>query len=697
MAILDKISIIDNSIETMKEALSLPSSTPLEEVEAVISQGSITGPTNIYRAETEEDKDAIVDMVEGDICVVYGKKQVRSNGTSPLPYPILYFPETIDIRDVYGRVSSESSCSMGLGGLAGNKVKFAVGPTYYTVTEISTSNIIANYVSEDGTTYTRITEAETYDAGVNLKTGLMQYLRSPLYYFIYTQTDAFGLYQYNSNKWEYLNIKVDPDLHDIMDTVTIYTNNGYQKGTRNENEYRQDYIYVQENEPEEKTGLWVTYPEDNKYYDTAPYRRLTFLTGRDLDTINKAQVQTNFYTTTVKIPSTDVYNRFWGTGAKIAVDWNQTASTYTSNAAYRHVGFVLGDKLYTFPVSTTTDNKVRSLDIETGECNAAVSEVMPFTTTNAEYSYFYTKDEYVWAIFPTNSTVNYTVAKYNYVENIWTTVATIPKENFNHIENYEANYMRFVVGNYVYHYSYTDKKCYRNTLDDFNTLTEINLPTDFSSNITTDLLKSYYIDSNNQIWCATLCFDGETLELLSPSSTIKKNSYGTNEFSRLDDGYPVGVFEDGDNETITFVYADVSDPIYRFLTYNTTTKEMISNYRSRISRNIVLDRDRAVVFMDMEGNITWNGGTTYSSAYSFHKDKVTLSYSDMLNAPMVYGGEGVRSIIIQADSEKSEHSYRCEIAKGIYVYIKNVDDGDYTVRPIEHYYIGNGSKWNQIK
>ena len=695
MAILDKINIIDNSIETMKEALSLPSSTPLEEVEAVISQGSIAGPTNVYRVETEEDRDAIVDMVEGDVCVVYGNKQVRSNGSTPLPYTILYFPETIDIQDVYGRVSSETSCNMGSGGLNANKVTFKVGPEYFTVTEIASSDIIANYTSADGRTYTRTTERTTYDAGINLKPGLLQNLRSPLYYFIYMQTDAFGLYQYNSNKWEYLNIKVDPDLHDIMDTVTIYTNNGYQTGTRNENEYRQDYIYVQENEPEEKTGLWVTYPEDNKYYDTAPYRRLTFLTGRDLNTINKAQVQTNFYSTTIKDPYNNVYNRFCGKAAKIAIDWNQSASTYSSNTSYRHVGFVLGNKLYTFPVSTTVDTKVRSLDIETGECNAAVSEVMPFTTTNAEFSYFYTGDEHVWAIFPENSSANYTVAKYNYVENIWTTVATIPKENFNHIENYTSNYARFVVGNYVYHYSYTDKKCYRNTLDDFNALTEINLPTDFSSNITKDLIKSYYVDSNNQIWCGTLCFDGETLELLSPTNTIKKNSSGRDEFSRVDDGYPVGVLEDGDNETITFVYAKVSDPIYRFLTYNTTTKEMISNYRSRMSGNI--DRDRAVVFMDMEGNIIWNGGTTYSSAYSFHKDKVTLSYSNMLNAPMVYGGEGVRSIIIQADPEKSEHNHRCEIAKGMYVYIKNVDDGDYTARPIEHYYIGNGSKWNQIK
>lgn len=697
MAILDKINIIDNSIDMMKEALSLPSSSSLDEVVAAIGQGSTTGPTNIYRAETEEDKDAIVDMVEGDICVVYGNKQIRSNGSTPLPYTLLYFPETIDIQDVYGRVSSEESCGMGAGGLTANKVMFKVGPSYFTVTEVSSSEVIANYTSSDGRVYTRTTERTTYDAGINLKPGLFGHLEMPLYFFIYMQTDAFGLYQYNSNKWEYLNIKVDPDLHDIMDTVTIYTNNGYQTGTRNEKEYRQDYVYVQENEPEEKTGLWVTYPADNKYYDTAPYRRLTFLTGQDLNTINKAQVQTNFYSTTIKKPYSDVYNRFWGASTKIAIDWNQSASTYSSNTAYRHVGFVLGNKLYTFPVSTTTDNKVKSLDIETGECNTALSDAVPFTTTNAASAYFYTRDEYVWAIFPENSTSNYTVAKYNYVENTWTTVATIPKENFNYIENYTTNYTRFVVGNYVYHYSYDDKKCYRNTLDDFNTLTEINLPTDFSSNITKELLKSYYVDSNNQMWCGTLCFDGETLELLSPVSKITKNSYGKDEFSRIDDGAPAGVFEDHDNETITFVYAATDTLIYRFLTYNTTTKELISNYRSRSTGNIDLDRDRMVVCMDTEGNIVWNGGTTYSSSYSFHKDKQTLSHSNMLNAPMVYGGEGVRSIVIQADPEKSEHNHKCEIAKGIYVYIKNVDDGDYTVRPIEHYYIGNGSKWNQIK
>lgn len=671
MAVLDKINIIDTSIDMMKEALSLPSSSSLEEVVASITNGGANEPTNIYRVESEEEKSSLTGMVEDDICIVYSNEKVRSNGTTPLPYTVLYFPETIDIQDVYGRVSSESSCGMGSGGLGANKVTLKLGPSYFTVTEVSTSNILANYTSEDGRTYTRTTDLSIYDAGINLKPGLLQNLRSPLYYFIYMQNMAFGLYQYKNNQWQFLDIGVNPNLYDVLDTVTIYTSEGFQTGTRNEKDYRQDYIYIQAEEPEDKKGIWITLTEGGTY-PTDPYQAVPYITTSDLASLNRSKFTANALSRGIRTSSTTKVYKDNSTSFEL-----NFASPNGSSYNYKDA-LVANDVMYAiFPrkTSTTTagnDAYGYSLNFKTGEITQITSHPLysRITSSTGSLTFKIDEDNLMQRLVLDDDTDNYYIVKYNISSNTWT-YETLLKTTENTTSWYKA-------GNYMFFYNTTSKKCYKAPLSDLTSIEELNLPEDTYSTLWTNGGNYYYTDSRGRIWSQGICYDGTTLERISPAGAVKI-------FTSSD--YLTAPYE---IDNILYLMS-IDDRSYAitYHAYDMDTCVRITN--GIVSCNPDQEFSYGVTSLKIgqllsDGTVCWCGGTAYSNSWYYEsRDKQEINIRDIEFIP------NSSTLRVQTGPLLLDNT-RCEIAKSVYINVKNI-----TYSNLDKAYIGNGSKWNQIK
>jgi hypothetical protein len=672
MAVLDKINIIDTSIDMMKEALSLPSSSSLEEVVASITNGGANEPTNIYRVESEEEKNSLTGMVEDDICIVYADEKVRSSGTTPLPYTVLYFPETINIQDVYGRVSSESSCNMGAGGVNANKVTFKVGPTYFTVTEVSSSEIIANYISSDGRIYTRTTERTSYDAGINLKPGLFQNLRSPLYYFIYMQNMTFGLYQYKENQWGHLAIGVDPNLYDVLDTVTIYTNEGFQTGTRNEKDYRKDYIYIQAEEPEDKTGIWVTLTE-NGTYPTAPYQAAPYITTSDLASLNRSKFSANALSRGIRTSSTTKVYQDNSTNFELSF-----ASPNGSSYDYKDA-LVANDIMYAvFPRKTSSgsgnDASGYSLNFKTGEITKITSHPLfsRMTSSSGMLTFKIDEDNLMQRLVLDDDADNYYIVKYNISSNTWT-YETLLKTTENTTSWYKA-------GNYMFFYSTTNKKCYKAPLSDLTSIEELNLPEDTYSSLWASNSGGnyYYTDSRGRIWSQGICYDGTTLERISPAGAVKIFTSST----YLNAPYEI------DNILYLMSIDDRSYAI-TYHAYDMDTCARITN--GTVTCNPDQEFSYGVTSLKIgqllsDGTVCWCGGIAYSNSWYYEsRDKQEINIKDIEFIP---NGSPLK---LQTGPLLLDNN-RCEIAKSVYINVKDIAYSN-----LDKAYIGNGSKWNQIK
>lgn len=672
MAVLDKINIIDNSIDTMKEALSLPSSSSLEEVVAAVSQGSIQEPTNIYRVTSEEEKNSLTGMVEDDICIVYANEKVRSDGTTPLPYTILYFPETINIQDVYGRVSSETSCSMGAGGFTSNKVTFKVGPDYFTVTEVSTSNILANYTSEDGSTYTRTTDLAIYDAGINLKPGLLQNLRSPLYYFIYMQNIAFGLYQYKESQWQFLDIGINPNLYDVLDTVTIYTNEGFQTGMRNEKDYRKDYIYIQAEEPEDKKGIWVTLTESGTY-PTAPYQGVPYITTSDLASLNRSKFSANVLTRGIHTSS--VVKVYKDNSTSFELNF---ASPNGSSYNYKDA-LVANDIMYAiFPRKTSSgsgnDASGYSLNFETGEITQITSHPLysRMTSSSGSLTFKIDDDNFMQRLVLDDDADNYYIVKYNISSNEWT-YETLLKTTENTTNWYKA-------GNYMFFYNTTDKKCYKAPVSDLTSIEELSLSEDTYSSLWASSSGGhyYYTDSRGRIWSQGICYDGVTLERISPANVTKV-------FTSAD-------YLNAPYEIDNILYLmHIDDRSYEIIyhAYDMDTCVKISSGTVTCTPDQEFSYGVATLKIGQllsDGTVCWCGGIAYSNSYYYEsKDKQEINIKDIEFIP------NSSTLRLQTGPLLLDNN-RCEIAKNVYINVKDIAYAN-----LDKAYIGNGSKWNQIK
>ena len=212
--ITENLNTIKNSIDRMKTALNLPANTPLEDVTTNVEHGGGSVKSNIYRVGSIAERDAITDMVEGDMCVVYDS--VIKNVDVNSKFKTAIFPDTVvldtaitDYVDIRYRAVDESVMFDCMGQLDSSNFMMDC----YT----DSGNIRINYTSSDGITYTRTdTTGNPVDFGTEIYYGMPDMWNDAIGHFIQASTLSFpGIFTYEERT---TNIRKAKDLNnnDIM-------------------------------------------------------------------------------------------------------------------------------------------------------------------------------------------------------------------------------------------------------------------------------------------------------------------------------------------------------------------------------------------------------------------------------------------------------------------------------------------------
>lgn len=192
--------------------------------------GGSTIKSNIYRVTSIAERDAITDMVEGDICVVYEAN--INNATADSRFQTAIFPEVVvldtavtDSINISYR-SVDESVMFDCWGMIDSSM-FDMG----CYSESGEINI--RYTSTDGITYTRTdTMGNPVDFGTEIYYRMPENWNDSIGYFIQTGSIDFdGIFQYKDNNWDYVNIDISTTADYIYKNCKSYTNNGTVIGT----------------------------------------------------------------------------------------------------------------------------------------------------------------------------------------------------------------------------------------------------------------------------------------------------------------------------------------------------------------------------------------------------------------------------------------------------------------------------------
>lgn len=676
MALLDKIEIITSSINTVKEKLGLDITSSLEEV--VEAAGNGGGNEGIYLVASEAEMNAISEPKEEDIAVVYVNGPAQTTVTRDIP-GVWYFPQTIVLPE------GEQSASVALGAnVLTTTAKITLTPTLCTITK-GTSTVVAEYSSEDGITYTRTTEADTYDFGVTKmspRSGQTLNSSSPLLFFIYTHTFYFMLYQYMNNTWDNMVIGCDPDLSEILTSTTVFTDHGFKKGTRKATDYRTNYIYMQSSEPAEKTGLWITPASGSYAISDVPIN--TYFTSKPVENFNKSTRIGDVGAWTVNSS---------GSSSSLEQDWLCTAwmRGVGLSTEFNHNGIRVGDKLYFFPYPTTQSAasglKVHSMDLDGTNVTALSCPYGPtYFNTKVMLNSINNGTKIVYVA--KNSSNVYYIMMYDIATNTWT-YTTYGKSSFESALGVTdfSTYNWFRINDYIFYISSSEKRCFRisgelvaTTPTDVTELTLSDQAYEDFKNKSSD----YFVDSRNRLWYGGLCYNPETLERLSPENEKIRMSYAQGFYEKDNILYIIGMDVDG----VTVVSYDLDTMHYLTRGLANIFPASLPSYGEGTYYPYPVYSWQMV-----EGNkLVWFAGYYYSADGKWtNKDRYEIEFEqiEFLDAD---------DYIVIHTGENSQLKY--QISQNIWTtiadvsYIRSGDEQYYTPGAI---YVGNGVEWRQIK
>lgn len=195
-----------------------------------VPSGGTPVKSNVYRVPTLEARDAITDMVEGDVCVVYESN--ISNVTVDSRFQTAIFPEVVVLDTaitgyvgVRYRAVDESIMFDCQGSLDSSRFNMDCF--------MGDNSIRIEYTSEDGITYTRTdTTGNPVDFGTEIKYDRPEMWNNAIGKFIQASSLNFdGIFQYKDNHWNYANINIPTTADYIYKDCKAYTNNGTVIGT----------------------------------------------------------------------------------------------------------------------------------------------------------------------------------------------------------------------------------------------------------------------------------------------------------------------------------------------------------------------------------------------------------------------------------------------------------------------------------
>lgn len=260
----DKLERIELAVDRIRTKVELPTQAIEEVATAVENMGSgAPVKSNVYRVGSLEERDAITDMVEDDMCIVYGISEFYCDGSK---YGnTLIFPETIVVDTA---VTSSISVNLRYGSSSMQRITYQVSKTMMRVTDYSNYKTIANYTSTDGITYTRTTTVEevTYDGDISLYGSTFNTNITP---FMKMKDLVFdGIFTYLNGEWGYTDVGAITDPAKVFTTAKFYANKGYEYGTFDRNQHDTRNIVVSDTEPENKVPIWFkpdVMPNTTKY------------------------------------------------------------------------------------------------------------------------------------------------------------------------------------------------------------------------------------------------------------------------------------------------------------------------------------------------------------------------------------------------------------------------------------------------
>lgn len=481
--ITENLNTIKNSIARMKTALNLPANTPLEDVTTNVEQGGGGSvKSNIYKVSTIAERDAISDMVEGDMCVVHSYEinnmTVDSHVMSITLPEIVVLPVAVTASS-YVTLRSEDGRDY---------IDLMLSATSMRFRNMGASYINISYTSTDGITYTKSSAEETVTFSSPVYCYYSEEWSDVFGYFLQVETLEFpGLFTYSNNAWRYSDIGIKTLASQVLTGNKFYGNSGTLTGTRDLNKYLERFYTISEQEPEDTSLMWIQL-KDGFYNDTYLGYNLTEGTSKRMFFSTKDTSNTNILEGISKIPK----------------------------AQGNDVQFQRGKYVYYYKrqSNSTLNNELYRLDLVTGE------NILWATHPNIYYDCApgaYDGDKYLYVMDghdEARTTSGTSIWRLDLDTQTWTKIATIPVTFSANGSLYFAydplNNWLHVSGRYSSVWRYY--KYYINS----SSWSSYTTSADFPSNLT-QITYTIYKDSNTQVFigsaraCPYVCTTGASL------------------------------------------------------------------------------------------------------------------------------------------------------------------------------------------
>lgn len=227
--------------------------------------------------------EAIDSPSEGDICLVYTKKQIHPLETSKFTKAIIRHTVTFETNEPgMSEFSSEDF---------NERLSVRVGTNYASVSYMTRDDYQDySYDTTDGLTFTLNGYTENVVLEFNSPlSNMMEYSTACAELLWIDDIDFSGLYEYKESEWVYLDIDIKTAADQIFSPNKAYTSEGIVEGTTDPKTTYSLPIYIQEAEPTEKKGIWIK-PSYN-YESIARGKKVIMFTNEDVGPESNKAVQ----------------------------------------------------------------------------------------------------------------------------------------------------------------------------------------------------------------------------------------------------------------------------------------------------------------------------------------------------------------------------------------------------------------------
>lgn len=227
MALMDKIALLDTKIKEMKVAVGLEENVSLDELVTKVESGGTTTKSNIYKVASIEERDAITDMVEGDMCVVHTSSIANMQVTDSVT--AITFPATVVLPEAF---TGNAWVSLRDADMTFD-VMVDLAQTRMRCDIMADDYISISYTSTDGITYTREDSyAETIEFSSPVSCAYPEEWNDVLGYFLQVGGIEFGgLFEYTEGLWNYSKIGISTTADYVYADKNVYTDTGNLIGT----------------------------------------------------------------------------------------------------------------------------------------------------------------------------------------------------------------------------------------------------------------------------------------------------------------------------------------------------------------------------------------------------------------------------------------------------------------------------------